>query len=139
MPMYDFECHCGHAESKAFRMSTLPAGNLKCPRCGKKKLARLFGVPNVKTSKTLRTFGQQSEANIKAVGKEGMEFMERDYQKKRYEGRVKAMEEMAAETGGKPMKIPKRFKEVKEDPKLKKHVNKTLGKKDPSGGASDAV
>ena len=131
MPLYDFSCECGHKTCESFRIHKCPRKARKCPGCGGKTLTRLFGVPNVKTSKTLKTFGQQSEANIKEVGREGMQYLERDYQKSRHEAREKFMEEAAMEMGAKPIKLPKKYKSNgAEDPGLVKRVKKALHKKD---------
>lgn len=131
MPLYEFACPCGNEVAEMHPVGRAPTLARKCEACGKKRLVRLFGVPNVKTTKTLKTFGQQSEANIKEIGREGMEYLERDYQRSRYEAREKFMEEAALEMGAKPIKLPKKFKDNgKDDPKLVKEVKKKMRKKD---------
>ncbi|HVS39805.1 MAG TPA: zinc ribbon domain-containing protein [Gemmataceae bacterium] len=43
MPTYEYECEaCGHAFDEFQSMSEPPL--TKCPKCGKKKLTRLFGT-----------------------------------------------------------------------------------------------
>lgn len=83
MPTYEYECEaCGHTFDEFQSMSEPPL--TKCPKCGKKKLTRLFGTGA-------------------AVLFKGSGFYETDYRSESYKKAAKADQETAkpAETNGK--------------------------------------
>lgn len=130
MPMYEFCCtKCSEVGTLNFRMEKLPAKAVKCPACGKRSYSRVFGVPNVNTSKTVRTFGQQAERNMKAIGNEGMDFIVRQDKRERWESAKAASEEVSERTGGTPTILPKRYEDRVEDKSLIEHVKKYTGDK----------
>lgn len=133
MPLYDYECGCGETASAFHRMGRIPSTKT-CPACGKRTMRRRFGAAAPRTSKTLRTFGQQAEKNAKDLGREGMEYLERSQARERYNDREAKRAKLAAEVGATPIKLPKRFEDNgPEDASLVRQVKKTLRK--PSGGA----
>jgi len=43
MPLYPYECICGHKEERLVPSNS--PKQLKCPKCGKKTLKRMLGTP----------------------------------------------------------------------------------------------
>src|SRR5580704_13335741 len=84
MPTYEYECEaCGHTFDEFQSMSE--ALLTKCPKCGKKKLTRLFGIGA-------------------AVIFKGSGFYETDYRSESYKKAAKADQETAkpSDTSAKP-------------------------------------
>jgi putative FmdB family regulatory protein len=128
MPLYGFACGwCEHAVEEFHRMAEVPDGVRKCPACDRKTLSRVVALPHPKSSKTMRTFGQQSEANAKAVGSEGMRLLGDNYQAAKRDAQRKAAAEIAKATGGVPLRPKTAAKPAEADPALVRHVNKQTG------------
>ena len=80
MPTYEYECEaCGHHFEEFQSMSEEPL--TKCPKCGKKKLRRLFGTGA-------------------AVLFKGSGFYETDYRSDSYKSAAKADKEATTPTAG---------------------------------------
>lgn len=102
MPLYPYQCTaCGHTFEELQGMNDKPWK--KCRQCGRMKLKRLIGLPNVvcRGAEHCKTVGQLAEENTrKLIAEHGREAAETIIDEKVYG------------QGGKKMKLPKGAKPV---------------------------
>jgi putative FmdB family regulatory protein len=81
MPTYEYECDACHHNFDEFQSMSEPALT-KCPKCGKKKLRRLFGTGS-------------------AILFKGSGFYQTDYRSESYKQAAKADQDAAGKSAGK--------------------------------------
>ena len=83
MPLYDYQCKCGHSEELLFSFSEFAKNKkIKCPACSKKTLKVIISadslvVKNQPLIRDCKTVGQLAEQNVKKKGKYWAEDMDR--------------------------------------------------------------
>lgn len=107
MPLYGFACECGYSTGEFFPMADVPTRPRTCHGCGRRTLKRVYeDLSYAKTSKSVRTFGQQAELNARRLGRDGVERLVRADEAARRAARAAGKRVVAERTGWTPVDSP---------------------------------
>ncbi len=71
MPIFEYRCgDCGHEFEELVLESSGPA---RCPKCGKKKLAKLLSLPAVSSDQTRKRASRSQRARNNAIRRDHAE------------------------------------------------------------------
>ena len=77
MAIYEYKCQaCEHFFAEEISIKKYKRKR-KCPSCGKHKLERVLGVPDISVRRESTTIGQLAESNTKKMGRYELEEKQR--------------------------------------------------------------